>query len=68
MLCIQDPLYSLKQLMEVGTKKTSAFTDDIERLSNLTNIQLGIGSRNCIFFHDETLGGRVSVQIKKMIV
>lgn len=48
-------------------KENLCFYDDIERLRNLTNIQLGIGSRNCILVHDETLGGRVNVRINKWL-
>lgn len=47
--------------------KSSTFADDTEKLSNLINIQPGIGSSKCILFHDETLGRWVGVWMNKWL-
>ena len=47
--------------------KTSPFADNTDKLSDLINIQPGIGSRKCILFHDETLGRWVGVRMNKWL-
>lgn len=57
----------LFKTVEVGAMKTSTFADDTEKLSNLINIQPGIGSSKCILFHDETLGRWGGVWMNKWL-